>query len=579
MSRSKDVGVRVERVWLPLGMTGCLSTLSALRFFNSDRQRGGRGNDDRRFSQRPLVFGLTWDDATFSFARTMAPVTVDQLQALLSSHARVVSSDSQQTRRVPPRYTGRRGWSPASHADFGDGGAFPEIDLVQMPCGLGWDTKRFPNVQPLAVLDCGFAELQTRAARCMLRSRTSERNVAPRRATPEYDTFVAFLRDVREKHLDCGKNVEESFDDAFADAVLDRFLSAHKNARAIARVENVDPSSVSATYLGAVDGIGEPVLVKDGGREWTRSETWTTLDGLRSSPLGERMARCNDRAPARHADANEDASLIPGAEVHGTKQRTCELPFREFLEYVLKRPSLRLTRSNALDELAKADAPFYCNGWRAFERSDGFIRDAHINRASFDGTIETATEAFPQPYFMDRADTTRAIATQARLAFMEKMYPPGQDRAASARLAADALDASLWKLFVGPTGTITRMHQDAGDAHGWLGQVTGRKLFILCPPSDAPYLRKIPGEKETSQSFVDPLDFLGDDREGRAKNALFWEEASPVVCILHPGEIVLIPRGWWHYAASLDPSVTAMKNFYDVDTNVASLVRILAGRK
>jgi chloride channel 7 len=50
-----------------------------------------------------------------------------------------------------------------------------------------------------------------------------------------------------------------------------------------------------------------------------------------------------------------------------------------------------------------------------------------------------------------------------------------------------------------------------------------------------------------------------------------------VVFVLRPGEVVLIPRGWWHYAVALDPSVTAMKNFYDAQTNLAALARIAAG--
>ena len=86
-------------------------------------------------------------------------------------------------------------------------------------------------------------------------------------------------------------------------------------------------------------------------------------------------------------------------------------------------------------------------------------------------------------------------------------------------------------------------------------------------------MRSIPGEKETAQSFVDPLDFSS---EARRTNAAFWKHASPVVFVLRPGEVVLIPRGWWHYAAALDPSVTAMKNFYDAETNLEALARVAA---
>ena len=41
---------------------------------------------------------------------------------------------------------------------------------------------------------------------------------------------------------------------------------------------------------------------------------------------------------------------------------------------------------------------------------------------------------------------------------------------------------------MGPPGTVTRLHFDAARAHGYLGQVRGRKLFVVYPPSDTPFL-------------------------------------------------------------------------------------------
>ncbi|KFM22476.1 hypothetical protein F751_0113 [Auxenochlorella protothecoides] len=63
-----------------------------------------------------------------------------------------------------------------------------------------------------------------------------------------------------------------------------------------------------------------------------------------------------------------------------------------------------------------------------------------------------------------------------------------------------ALDAALSKLFLGPAGTVTRLHYDAGGAHGWLAQARGRKLFVLLPPSAAAALHMLAGEPETAQS-------------------------------------------------------------------------------
>jgi hypothetical protein len=43
----------------------------------------------------------------------------------------------------------------------------------------------------------------------------------------------------------------------------------------------------------------------------------------------------------------------------------------------------------------------------------------------------------------------------------------------------------LCKLFVGPVGAITRIHQDNSNAHAWLCNIRGRKLYVLCRPSDS----------------------------------------------------------------------------------------------
>jgi chloride channel 7 len=63
------------------------------------------------------------------------------------------------------------------------------------------------------------------------------------------------------------------------------------------------------------------------------------------------------------------------------------------------------------------------------------------------------------------------------------------------------MSATLFKLFLGPAGTVTRLHADAGDAHGWLAQVWGAKLFVLYPPTDAPHLRVLPNEVRHSSGL------------------------------------------------------------------------------
>lgn len=44
-------------------------------------------------------------------------------------------------------------------------------------------------------------------------------------------------------------------------------------------------------------------------------------------------------------------------------------------------------------------------------------------------------------------------------------------------------DRSLSKIFIGPPGSLTRLHNDTYHLHAWLSQIRGAKQFILYPPS------------------------------------------------------------------------------------------------
>ena len=309
--------------------------------------------------------------------------------------------------------------------------------------------------------------------------------------------------------------------------MVDALLAVHPNARPAARVTAPDPDTVGAIYLesgGPVTpgddtrAVGTPVVVTDGSRGWDVGMAWG-LEGL-ARRFGGETVRCNDRAPARHAD-----ELGPAGA-----QRSCAVPLGEFVEYAASRP-----RCDDPAGLAAADAPFYCNGWRAFSDLSG------------GGSGEVAA-AFPPPHFAQAVDHSLDIVRQTHRALL-----PDQPPAAADAIAA-SVDASLSKVFAGPAGTVTRLHQDAGDAHAWLGQAAGRKLFVCYPPDDSPHLYPIPGETETVQSAVDPLSPRSDTAPPAwdptsEQRPLYWARARPVVFVLEAGEVVLVPRGWWHYAA------------------------------
>jgi hypothetical protein len=258
------------------------------------------------------------------------------------------------------------------------------------------------------------------------------------------------------------------------------------------------------------------------------------------SKIGDFVVQCNDRAPARRMDERDGSG----------KQRTHCVRFGKFVDYIKSRDVVECVSSTSGTPFDEHTTPFYANGMRIF---------------SDDDYGELLAEAFPAPYFTRLVDETEMLIQLTldqvtRVLRIESMAPVLSKLYAS-------VSSSLNKLFVGPKGTITRLHYDAKDAHAWLGQVAGVKLFIFYPPSDTKYLYPI--EDEDSHSHIDPLD---PDYE---KYPLF-RHAKPRVVVLRPGEIVLNPRRWWHYAVSLTPSITVMRNFYNTQTNSEALVTMIA---
>uniref|UniRef100_H2ZMI6 SKI-interacting protein SKIP SNW domain-containing protein n=1 Tax=Ciona savignyi TaxID=51511 RepID=H2ZMI6_CIOSA len=64
-------------------------------------------------------------------------VTYDQVGSFQPTSRAVVSTKFQ-----PPPYGHRKGFIPRAERDFGDGGAFPEIPVVQFPLGMGKSKKK-----------------------------------------------------------------------------------------------------------------------------------------------------------------------------------------------------------------------------------------------------------------------------------------------------------------------------------------------------------------------------------------------------------------------------------------------------
>jgi ribosomal protein L16 Arg81 hydroxylase len=106
-------------------------------------------------------------------------------------------------------------------------------------------------------------------------------------------------------------------------------------------------------------------------------------------------------------------------------------------------------------------------------------------------------------------------------------------------------------LFISARGARTRLHVDPWCSDALLCQIFGRKDFVMYDPSQAAYLAR---DGKTVDVEAPDLQMFPDYPRARAT----------VQDTLQPGEIVLVPAGWFHHFNSVSDSISLTWNFVHV---------------
>lgn len=122
-----------------------------------------------------------------------------------------------------------------------------------------------------------------------------------------------------------------------------------------------------------------------------------------------------------------------------------------------------------------------------------------------------------------------------------------------------------YKVTIGVPGAISRLHRENNSAHVWFSQIEGKRLFFLFPPTDARCLYEETGGycegPEGYAATASPVDLFYPSQKRHAHFA----EAKAQVAVLEPGDTLLVPQGWWHYAVALTPSTTLHHPFWNLE--------------
>lgn len=116
--------------------------------------------------------------------------------------------------------------------------------------------------------------------------------------------------------------------------------------------------------------------------------------------------------------------------------------------------------------------------------------------------------------------------------------PPSSDALLPPR--TESTRRALW---LAPKGTMSSLHHD-GNADNLNWQVYGRKLFLLVSPSRKDCLYAYGSAESPINPFCPEL----------ARFPRF-ADARPVEAMLEPGDVLLIPKYWWHCVYSVEASV------------------------
>jgi hypothetical protein len=83
-------------------------------------------------------------------------------------------------------------------------------------------------------------------------------------------------------------------------------------------------------------------------------------------------------------------------------------------------------------------------------------------------------------------------------------------------------------------------------------QVYGEKKFYLYPPEQTPLVYPTPGRPHVA--LVRDV-----ERPDLARYPRF-AEATPLTCVIGPGDVLFVPGGWWHTTRMLSASISISVN-------------------
>lgn len=180
----------------------------------------------------------------------------------------------------------------------------------------------------------------------------------------------------------------------------------------------------------------------------------------------------------------------------------------------------------------------------AAERTVTALIDLPERGGVLEGGQESYERQMPFGAFLDRAEQPGPPCYLGYTRPTELI--PGYDRAFDfGPLTPPAPEPTDTRLWIGSAGTCSGLHSDLKD--NVFAQIQGHKRVFLVPFRQThlvyPFLDNI------VNSQVDP-------EHPRPERFPRFARADVLSCVVGSGDVLFIPRGWWHYLRSESPSIS-----------------------
>uniref|UniRef100_H3DE34 Hspb associated protein 1 n=1 Tax=Tetraodon nigroviridis TaxID=99883 RepID=H3DE34_TETNG len=206
------------------------------------------------------------------------------------------------------------------------------------------------------------------------------------------------------------------------------------------------------------------------------------------------------------------------------------------------------------------------------EQTNGPLFETHCSYAEarlaqFLSWVQNQAGADVGPFAEYRAPEFWAYADYKYIAQLVPDLPSMFEDVRWADFGFEGRDGGESTLWIGSEGANTPCHQDAY-GYNLVLQVQGRKRWHLFPPEDTRklYPTRIPYEESSVFSRVDVL-------QPDLRRFPAFRGARAHVVTLQPGQVLYVPRHWWHYVESVDPVTVSVNSWIELEEDHGTRVQ------